>query len=98
MGFNSAFKGFKESASIKVVQLKENFYIIIRYYGLTIFFKKKYRNTRNVCDKNITMEELKEALKKTENHLGEDSLDFELYKNAKDSFHETVMFFLITFR
>ena len=52
-------KDIKESANINPGPSKETF---LHYY-------KEIWNTENVDDEIITMEELKEALKKMENHL-----------------------------
>jgi hypothetical protein len=52
-------KDIKESANINPGQSKETF---LHYY-------KEIWNTENVDDEIITMEELKEAVKKMENHL-----------------------------
>jgi len=77
-----------------LVQVKKHICLIVRNCG-PITLQENYWTTENFDDKIITMEELKEALKKTKNGKspGNDNLNPELYKPVRGSFRERPLVF-----
>jgi hypothetical protein len=68
-------------------------FVIVYKLRTNNWYQGNYRNTANVQEDILTMEELKEALKNGKS-LGEHNLYFELHKYAGGSFHDRILNFL----